>query len=411
MTCTLRSILSSARNRGPAWFLLGFVLLFALPAFAQTEDQDPTLDAPARFLIETITVEGIDRPATREIVVEESRIHTGLEVDEDQLRLAIYRVRRLPFVIDADFSLRKGSERGRYELVIRIEMASSIVADLGATWYEARSVGFITGFDGSATVGARKFIGSRGYAFGSIDENGNLNVGYTQFHLFGPGSYLSAVGSTDVNDGEPGYRLSLTAGKPLTATQSLRGSVAYLEVGVESFREARGQTGFLEWRFDSTDDPLLPTEGASVSVSALGVTSKSRIRVDGTVLSLETRSWSVGALARRYWPLASRHSIWGELSAAHLFAGLDLEQRSNPNDTGTASVGYSWDLIRSQVGAPRNDLRFTTGASYSLTSHAFDQGFYGRVLVLDARLIYRRAQGSVSLAFSYAKPFDQRRLF
>ncbi|HEV7670845.1 MAG TPA: hypothetical protein VGS22_20175 [Thermoanaerobaculia bacterium] len=402
MTGTLRSTPSLARNPGLAWFLLGFSLLLALPAAAQTDD--PTLDAPVRFLIESITVEGVDRPATREIVAKESRIEPGSEVDEDQLRQANYRVRRLPFVIDADFALQKGSERGRYVLVIRIEMASSIVANLDGFWSEAHGDGFLSEFDWNAAVGARTFIGSRGYAFGSIDRDGNFNVGYTQFHLFGPGSYLSAAGSTNLDDRDKAYQLSLSAGKPLTATQFLRASIDY---GTSDLFE--GQSVNLEWRFDSTDDPLLPTQGGTVSIGAGYGTASNRFQVrDGFRIRSDDHLLSLGAVAQRYWALTSRHSVWGLLGASRskteVTEGPDRTRFNFTSDSASAGLGYSLDLLRSQVGEPRNDLRFSASGLLTKGKGALE------TLNLLAGLTYRRPQGSISLTFSYIDELGRRRL-
>jgi len=411
MTCAFRSIPSLARNRGPVWFLLGFaLLLFALPASAQTED--PALDAPARFLIETITVEGADRPASREIVAKESRIATGTEVDEEDLRQAIYRVKRLPFVVDADFTLRKGSERGRYELVIRIEMASSIVVDLtGGRNFAAGYPLTLKGFDWYGTLGARRFIGSHGYAFGSIDRFRNLQVGYTQFHLFGPGSYLSLVTGKNLEDKTGSYGLSALAGKPLTATQALRASVSY-----STSDQFDSGSADLDWLFDTTDDPLLPAQGDALSVSALyGSNDFSYRALDGSLFRFDNRNWQVAASARHYWPLASRHSVWGELTAA-CYGFLQSQggvTSHSSGEVGSVNAGYSWDLIRSQVGEPRNDLRFTTAAHFSGAKNqypGFETGFAKSVLAIDMGLIYRRPQGSISLTFTYLDEYYRRRL-
>lgn len=409
MTCTFRSILSFRQTRGPARCFLGFaLLLFALPAIAQTEGQDPALDAPARFLIETITVEGVERAATREIVAKESRISTGNEVDEEDLRQAIYRVKRLPFVIDADFALQKGSERGRYELVIRIEMASSFFVDLtaGATWVKGdASTASSYGWYGAA--GARQFVGARGYAFGSIDRDRNLQLGYTQFHLFGPGSYLSAAATRNLEDKNDGYSFALSAGKPITARQVLRAVGSY-----GGSEPVTSRSIAVEWSFDSTDDPLLPTRGTTLSASAGEGDSKSSFRFsDGLLIRSEARDSQIGALARRYWPLAPRHSLWGELGGTwHDFSGSSefFGGQRYSYKTGSAAVGYAWDLVRSQVGEPRNDLRLTARAQFDVLTNSESTGFYGRAFTFETALKYRRPQGSIGLTFTYIDPRQRR---
>jgi hypothetical protein len=97
---------------------LALLVLAALPAAAQEEPPPET----ARFLIETISVEG-PKEAAANIVKAETLLRPGETYTETQLRLAIYRVHRLPFVLDANFALRKGSRRGAYELVISVQPA------------------------------------------------------------------------------------------------------------------------------------------------------------------------------------------------------------------------------------------------------------------------------------------------
>lgn len=396
MKRTFRSRLSRA------WFPSALALLWAVwPAAAQSEE--PSATEPARFLIESIAVLGVDRAATRDIVAKESRVEPGTEVDEDQLRQAIYRVRRLPFVIDADFSLQKGSERGRYVLEIRIEMESSIFADLSGGWSDAHGVNFGPRFDWYASVGARRFVGARGYAFGSIDRGGNLQVGYTQFHLFGSGSYLSGGAATDVDDRAAGYSLSLAAGKPLSATQSLRGSLTY-----GSSDDSKGQSQNLEWRFDSTDDPLLPTRGGTATLQAAYGVGHGRFRSgEGVSYRSDSRFLSLGTGAQFYRPLTSRQSVWVSLGASRFDSestvGPDRLRFDSSFHNASAGFGYNWDLLRSQVGEPRNDLRFGAGGNYARGESGVE------LLSFWAGLTYRRTQFSIDLSFSYTDDRSRQR--
>ena len=405
MNRTLRSMLSNVEPFGPArralgWALLAFTFL-AVPVLGQPVDLGGA--EAVRFLIESITVEGIARAATREIVAKESRIEPGSEVDEDQLRQAIYRVRRLPFVIDADFSLQKGSERGRYVLVIRIEMASSYFLDLAGQWLDGpRDQGYLSGFDWSANLGARHFVGSGGYAFGSINRHHYLQAGYTQFHLLGPGSFLTVAATTNLEDERNNYEFSLSAGKPITASQSVRASVI---VGTSD--QGTGVSTSLGWLLDTTDDPVFPSEGTKVSAGVgFGTASLDRDVLGGEG-RYEARARSFVLSAQHYLPLASRHSIWAELGAS----GIENETRigGSPSTSDTyafygGALGYSWDLLRSGVGDPRNDLRFSTRALVSDGSKSV------RTLSVETSLTYRRPQGSIALVFSYLDDSGRPRL-
>lgn len=97
--------------------LFGLVLLAlikALDARAQTGVPEIPL-----FTIERIEVEGV-KVASPQTVIAESLLELGKSYTENEFKRAIYRINRLPFVIKAEFSLRKGSERGRYILVITV---------------------------------------------------------------------------------------------------------------------------------------------------------------------------------------------------------------------------------------------------------------------------------------------------
>src|SRR3954469_2979572 len=99
-----------------------FAILFVLLAGALPVWSDEAAPEPARFLIEKITVAG-PKAAAANIVRAETLLRTGESYTEDELRQAVYRVHRLPFVLDASFSLRKGSRRGAYELLIEVAPA------------------------------------------------------------------------------------------------------------------------------------------------------------------------------------------------------------------------------------------------------------------------------------------------
>src|SRR5947207_6781228 len=75
-------------------------------------------DAP-RFFIERIDVRNL-RFASTAIIRAELRLPAGHEYTEDELRRASDRINRLPFVLDSEFSLEKGSARGAYVLVIKV---------------------------------------------------------------------------------------------------------------------------------------------------------------------------------------------------------------------------------------------------------------------------------------------------
>jgi outer membrane protein assembly factor BamA len=85
------------------------LLLLAVPLYA---------DEPA-FFLERIEVRNQER-VSPEVVIAESRLRAGQQYSEAELRDAAVRLARLPFLLSVDFSLEKGSERGRYILVLTV---------------------------------------------------------------------------------------------------------------------------------------------------------------------------------------------------------------------------------------------------------------------------------------------------
>src|SRR5689334_22564051 len=93
--------------------------------------------ADPQFFIESIRVDGI-RYASTHVVVAESRLVTGRSYPEAQLRDAVARVHRLPFVIHTDVRLEKGSERGHYIFVIIIEETKPLFVDYQSSFQDVQ---------------------------------------------------------------------------------------------------------------------------------------------------------------------------------------------------------------------------------------------------------------------------------
>lgn len=93
-------------------FSILLIAFSAVPAIAQ---EAPSLD----FLIERIEVRGA-RFGSPAVVEKESLLTAGTRYSETNLKEAMRRINRLPFVLDSSFALEKGSERGAYVLVVTI---------------------------------------------------------------------------------------------------------------------------------------------------------------------------------------------------------------------------------------------------------------------------------------------------
>jgi hypothetical protein len=278
------------------------VLLAAVLSFLATgvaHGAEPASSVPS-FLIETVRVEGT-RHASPEIVVSESRLREGESYTEAELLEAVYRIRRLPFVLDATFALERGSRRGRFGLVVTV--------------VEVRRLFY--GFDGTATrfgrelalestfpedvstrysllLGARFFVGKYGVLVAAADsEDRGVQVGYTRYHLFGRQAFLSIGYLRDAccpvtvlplgldptfsswESTRDSDRLTLTLGIPLGDDRSLQLEASHLtsregrrravlEPGVPTLFLHRDYTERqlrLAWLDDTRDDPTFPTRG------------------------------------------------------------------------------------------------------------------------------------------------------
>lgn len=286
--------------------LITAVLLLA-PWALQAQEE------PARFLLERVTVAGA-REAAGRIIEAETLLREGESYSEEDLAQAVARVHRLPFVLDADFSLRKGSARGAYELVVEVEEARRFFFDhsVRGTVYDRpleldRTIGsesFVASLPG--LVGARQFIGRSGMVFAALDNVEGLQAGFTRYDLFGRGvvasvAYSGFIGGDICCSSEilpysldpsfvswkwrgSAHRLSLEAAVPLGPADALRLGWSRRDgegsTRSELFGRFRQGPFFVDaanasdltldraelmWVRDTSDDPFVPTRGFTLS--------------------------------------------------------------------------------------------------------------------------------------------------
>ncbi len=287
-------------------------------------------DEVARFQLEKITVTGA-REAAGRIVAAETLLRAGESYGEAELAQAVARVQRLPFVLAAEFSLRKGGARGTYELVIEVEEARRFFFDhtVRGTWLaQPLDLDDSVTFDEESVavslpglIGLRRFIGRSGVVFAGLDSAEGLQLGFTRYDLFGRGVVVSAGVSGLLADiccaeevlpfsldpsfvswtWEDAARYSVELGVPLNRTDALRLGASRRTGEGGSRRELFGTRfrfldGFvdaapgsdltldraeLKWGRDTSDDPLLPHRGSTLSAG------------------LEWTSFTTGALQRK----------------------------------------------------------------------------------------------------------------
>jgi hypothetical protein len=449
---------------------LALLLFAALPVRGQGEPADPR--EPARFLIEKITVQGPGEAAAN-IVRAETLLRSGGAYTENQLRQAIYRIHRLPFVLDASFSLRKGSRRGAYELVIAVQSANSFFYDL---WERAYRFGeplhiepdSFTSEDQRSSlalgglVGARLFVGRSGVLFGALDSEEGFQAGFTQYDLFHKGILANAGFSTnDCCISEPlplgldprfvtwtftnSRRLSLNLSVPLGGRQSLQMTVSD-RAGGAGLREEilvdqsasdlhergtadapgttdQGELSYrraeAKWVYDTSDDPVFPSRGATLSAGL----EASRFAAHGLVIeqrhsltdldpapSFHSQQVLGAVSAVRYWPITPRQTISGVgrfavgrsqvenlLDGDRLVPSVDLNYLQ-----GSVRLQHSLTLQRSRGRGRVHDLRWenATELGAERTTPAVGPTPLRRFLI-ETALVYRDQWGRVRASLTY----------
>ncbi len=377
------------------WSALALILLAALSTARLSAQDDP------RFLIETIIVTGHRRPATVRIVVAESRLKVGESYGENELREAIYRIRRLPFVVDADFALHRGSRRGAYELAITIEQTTPVFLS-----YDLEGLSALEDSNGhrtlhavdSGSLGVREFVGAGGLAFASIDKDAkSYTAGYTQYDPFGRGSFvsLSVLGSRDGHDLAP----MLSVGTPLSGNQSLRADLSWerSDFSAEGFTTRTDLRDVeLSWIYDTTDDPLFPSRGLRLTAGPFYQSANTETR-EGLLPSGSERIVGLDASAARYWPLSARQSLGllGSLVRQRqtvATAGLRL----GPLDEYTATLAliHSVSLWSGERTRRFGDLRWQTSAMETVNHPG---GLNGTAFTLQTGLAFRSTWAVIHL--------------
>jgi hypothetical protein len=309
--------------------VLVLALILGTPAVALAQE------APS-FLIERITVTGVAL-SSNDVIISESHLETGRSYTEHELRQAIYRIERLPFVLAAEFSLRKGAERGSYELVITVTEAARFFASASAVAYRSKysynSYGdthndeYLT-----ANAGARHFVSpyteisgglSSGWTPGENASEPTYEIAATHYNLFD----RHVIGSATVRRADEDTTLGLQIIVPTGTTHAIdllgsygHRSVPDCDLSVVPFcgGEATYYSGGLSWTLDTTDDPFTPRVGTKLSVHAGYSRGEQEITTTyPTTPESDVSMEGLGAdlSAARYVPFGARHSI-GVLGSA-----------------------------------------------------------------------------------------------
>ena len=382
------------------------------------------------FLIESIEVTGGSR-ATDHIIVAESRLRLMQEYSEADLRRAMGRIQRLPFIVSTDFRLAKGTQVGRYVLLIRVRRMTPMFldAETTSTWslgnrYEINgpyvhvSHYIYRAEDSQAVAGARVFLGGNIVATATAERvqytNDRYAVTLSKYDLFGTRASLTAVLSYlqhpgAVRSGAPDAQndwhhrdnvtYEIVGVVPLTENDSLRASWQHSEFPVK-FNAVSQETNRLHyvllsrpeiqkdlyWIHDTTNDPLLPTsgtrwtfggsrtEGVSQNNSGYGLVEYRQFdgTFEHTVPVGETQSFTFGTSGKQF------------NRAVKVVRPFAIYAYDPPGHFG----GGDWRL---QVGAWKEITYIRNRDSYSHYSQSS----------VDAAVIYRNVWGVLRLNLEY----------
>lgn len=438
-------------------FLLAF-LLTAPAVLARTAPEPP------RFPIETIAVEG-NRYVSTEILISESRLKEGETYSEAELLEAVYRIRRLPFVLEAEMALERGSERGQLRLVITVEEVrryffggEMLFSHFGSPLAFDQTFASDQSFRFAPLAGIRFPAGDYGLFFVAANR-GSFQAGYSRYRLFGHRGYLSfgvvrslccpvevlplgldpTFSSWSSDDGAT--TASLVLGVPLRArNQSLRLSASYRETeagrrrqvfgldtpaDVFTLEDAADYSLELAWIADTRDDPVLPTRGSAFSAAAevrqLDSPFAERQVFDNTDGVFEVAGAPGGSMssrlvratfsAERHWPITPRQALSLELRVAAGRSRVEdlaienqvISEQSLDVFESTLSLRHAIAVWRPRGSGPAQELWWESSVDFGYETTSFDFGMNEplRRFGLTTGLTFRNSWGIFRLGFAF----------
>jgi hypothetical protein len=412
----------------------------ARPA-ASHDDPDPGA-RPVAFVVERIVVEGARR-GSEKIVIAELLLTLGNAYTEGQLREALHRVRRLPFVVEADFALRKGSQRGRVELVVTVSEAWPVFfgGSLAAAGDDDACCDTQWFAVAAPQVGARLFFGGQNeiaasvVGFATTEPYGSsdllYDVSYRHHDVFG----RHVVGTLFLRTPQSlprGYELGASLGVPLSRVSTvdasfLRNDVSYgwqctwCELSAPVRSSTVTDRSVLAIRRDTTDDPFVARQGTRLQSELSyavnhGVYSSPWAPFADPTTPVSPEPWvtdstsrEVGAsiAGRRYWPLSPRTSLGlglrlsGSLQSGDSAASSGEQALASSVEGRSGSLRLEGEVLRTLPGLSRGraELWWSAKAGFGMSGNRIE--LESPNILLPYRET-RNRYSNASLAFSLA---------
>lgn len=390
-----------------AWIfsMLGLTFVVAVPVAASD-------DVPTTFFIESIEVVGL-RHLSFEVIVSESLLSESAAYTEDQLRQAVNRINRLPFVLETGFSLRKGSRLSTFVLVINIEetlrfffgMELQVSSETSLSFAESGSdLGDLIRWSIGPPLmrqeldaeeaepllaGVRFSLGRTGVLFAAYNsDRQGLEVGYTRYDLFGRNAFFNIGVSRGFETDLWGAAAEL--GVPVRGNHSIRAIWDWgrsdWSWGSDSGASDRRQRLSLRWQFDTRNDTLFASRGKLFFAGIEYFDEASSSRGEATIpldptsplipydYTVDQDLVAAVASATRYRPISGRSSWWvgGRVAVGQSSANTvgDVPPWFQPQRLrrwntleGEFNFGYLRTLWRPPGSKSLNDLRWRSYAT------------------------------------------------
>jgi hypothetical protein len=348
-----------------------------------------------RYRLERIVVEGSN--ISDEIIRGEARLVEERSYNEEDFRQAVYRIRRLPFVTDATYRIDTGVTPGGTTLIVRILDTTPIFYEANLNVTKPSEGETDTG--GYGLLGGRWLLDNLGVLEGAVqkadDDDGFMaGIAYRAYDIYGTGATASIVLAQRFGAEERVYdpQAVITLGWPLSQRQTLTFSASRSKSRVirdfdrlgdddddddtdtdrddnfDLVDRSRFTFAELRWSYESIDDPLFATRGASVSGGPQYFNTEESVQTfvplpTPTIEGPVVKSNAVGLAldAALYRPLAGRSVAFLRLNGS----GSKTDETEVEVMNGAAQAGLAFDFHRNVAGALRPfKARFEVGAGY-----------------------------------------------
>ena len=287
-----------------------------------------------------------------------ARLKPGQEYDEQALSQAMVRIQQLPWIVSARFALRKGTQRGRYRLVITLQETSLFFVNTTGISMHRDSGDSNELFQGLA--GFRYFLGRYALVYGSATprQQGSAaqepdgtsgRFGISHFNFLGRGIFLDgqwafresdrivrpSAGQSQILEYEPTHAGYFEMGIPLARYQWIRTraqiETSGTEVRLENIRldqfqplndyrtDEQRRRATLFWEQTTVNDSWIPRRGKTIrgGFSLADGFSRERFVQSNLDRGKDWDTWSLFADMQLHLPITPRQSVFFALEAAY----------------------------------------------------------------------------------------------